>query len=133
MSSRRFVPGPVEIGLSLLVAAAGLTAGWLYPWWREHVVVVCPLLEITGVPCPTCGGTRAIAALARGAWREALSWNPGVAVAGMGALLWLPLGTLLLAVPSWRPALPRRLGAGSRWALALLLAADWVYLAIWWG
>ena len=51
--------GVVELALTLFVGAAGLLAGRLYPYWKEQLVLPCPLLELTGLPCPTCGGTRA--------------------------------------------------------------------------
>ena len=38
---------------------------------------------MTGLLCPGCGGTRAVAALLRGHVREALGWNALVALAGM--------------------------------------------------
>jgi hypothetical protein len=52
-------------------------------------VPTCLLKRVTGHPCPTCGSTRAILALGRGRWVEALAWNP---------LVMLGLGTLLLMV-----------------------------------
>lgn len=127
----RLTLGIVELVLTLFVASAGLVGGRLYPYWKQHLYVPCPLLDLTGIPCPACGGTRAIAALAQGAWLDALSWNPGVALAGSVALLWLPLGTFLLLRPSSRPSLPTRAPAMVRWGLPLLLAANWVYLGFW--
>lgn len=123
--------GDADLVLTLFVAVAGLLLARLYPLWRDHVVVACPLLEMTGLPCPTCGGTRALAALVAGDWAAAFAWNPGVAAAGVVAAAWLPLGALLLALPGVRPGLPVRFPATVRWGLPLLLAANWVYLGIW--
>lgn len=36
----------------------------------------CLFHRLTGHPCPTCGTTRGLFAMARGAWREAFLWNP---------------------------------------------------------
>lgn len=58
------------------------------PTWQ------CPLLHTTGVPCPGCGLTRAIALLFRGEWRASLTMHAfapifviGLAMIGLGALL----------------------------------------------
>jgi hypothetical protein len=36
----------------------------------------CLMRSITGVPCPSCGTTRSVTALAQGQLAEALWWNP---------------------------------------------------------
>jgi hypothetical protein len=36
----------------------------------------CLLRTTTGIPCPSCGMTRAAAALAHGDWLAALAWHP---------------------------------------------------------
>ncbi len=61
----------------------------------------CPFHAWTGLLCPGCGGTRALAALLRGQWVEAWRWNElvvlgtplGVAYAGvaMGRGRWVEL------------------------------------------
>ena len=38
--------------------------------------VLCPLRAVTGVPCPSCGLTRALAHLERGHWAEAVRFHP---------------------------------------------------------
>ena len=123
--------GRVEVGLSALVAIAALVAARAYPLWREQLVVACPLLEIVGLPCPTCGGTRAFAALAAGKGIEAFAWNPLAALLAATMLMWLPAAALIIAgrVPS--PAVPTRLPLAVRWAVPLLIAANWVYLLVW--
>jgi hypothetical protein len=37
---------------------------------------LCLFHRLTGYPSPTCGTTRGLLAMARGAWRESLAWNP---------------------------------------------------------
>ncbi|NIR58105.1 MAG: DUF2752 domain-containing protein, partial [Gammaproteobacteria bacterium] len=71
--------GRIECGLLALTAATGLLAGRMYPLWRHDFALLCPAWTIFGVPCPTCGGTRAVAAVAQGDLLAALSWNPLVA------------------------------------------------------
>ena len=51
------------------------------------VDLVCPFRALTGIPCPTCGATRALAALASGRFVEAVRLNPlVVALLVLGAL-----------------------------------------------
>jgi len=48
----------------------------------------CPIRAVTGVPCPGCGLTHSLAALAGGHWSEAVADHPlGPVVAVVGALL----------------------------------------------
>ena len=45
--------------------------------WRTGTELdTCLFHRLTGHPCPTCGTTRGLLALARGAWRESFAWNP---------------------------------------------------------
>jgi hypothetical protein len=65
-------------------------------------VAHCPLRDLTGLPCPTCGGTHAAVAMSHGRWAEAFAANPLVA----GSLLlfgaWLVAGVVATAVPGLR-------------------------------
>jgi len=45
---------------------------------------LCLLKNTTGVPCPTCGSTRAVKAVSRGAIGEAFGHNPLVFSFGLG-------------------------------------------------
>jgi hypothetical protein len=62
----------------------------------------CPLRDLTGLPCPTCGGTHAAVALSHGRWAEAFTANPLVA----GSLLvfgaWLVAGVVATVAPGLR-------------------------------
>lgn len=82
----------------------------------------CPLHALTGVACPTCGGTRALASLAGGHLARALSWNP--LLAGMAIALPL-LGLATLAAPRPTDRLLDWLGrrGRTRAGRALMLAA----------
>ena len=71
----------------------------------------CVFLRVTGVPCMTCGMTRASAHLAKGEWREALVRHPlAPVVVAEVALAWLAWPAVLLG---WlrrpKPALVRGL------------------------
>jgi hypothetical protein len=52
---------------------------------------VCPIHQYTGWLCPGCGMTRALAALIHGNLREALHWNPLIAIVVPGLIAWLAI------------------------------------------
>ena len=123
--------GRIEILLSGLVALTALVAARAYPLWRDHLHVACPLFDLAGIPCPTCGATRAFVAAAAGRWVESLAWNPLAGTAAMLLLLWLPAAALMAAGRLRPPAVPTELPIAVRWAIPLLIGANWVYLLIW--
>jgi hypothetical protein len=89
----------------------------------------CFFRSLTGVPCPTCGGTRAALALAQGDVGAALRANPLVTVAlallvGGG----LVIGALALAGRGVRR--PGRVPGWVRAALVVVLAANWFWLIV---
>lgn len=104
------------IGAAALVALASHFLG----------VTLCPLKRLAGVPCPTCGTTRACLALLKGDVRGALAMQPFALAA-------------LCAAGAWA-AFPRvRAAAAALWAkpagkalAAALVAADWAYV-LWRG
>jgi hypothetical protein len=93
----------------------------------------CPWRFMTGVPCPTCGGTRAVMALSRLEVPAALELNPLVAAAGVAAAVYVvhALGVWLLGWRRWRPSVssPRALMALRVGAVAALLL-NWAYLVL---
>ena len=91
-----------------------------------RVAPVCPLHAMTGVPCPTCGATRAALSLMDGDVVAALAWNPLVALAAAGFLvggvtapLWLPRLRGRKPPPVW-----------FRVGVPLVLGANWLYLVL---
>ncbi|MEQ2007370.1 MAG: DUF2752 domain-containing protein [Limisphaerales bacterium] len=90
----------------------------------------CLLREMTGVPCPFCGSTRAFGALASLDFAQALRWNPLVSA---GACVMFVLLLVALARGRGGAGLPERVGsafasAPRRWLLAAALALNWLYL-----
>jgi hypothetical protein len=77
----------------------------------------CVFKAVTGIPCPTCGGTRALAALSRLEPWQALHWNPLLTLAVFAAL----------AYPFARVRIPGRIGWPLFWAALLL---NWAYLIL---
>lgn len=69
---------------------------WLYlhlsnPSFRIPVTGGCILKQATGIPCPSCGSTRAVLCILHGNFSQALQWNP------LGFLLIL----FLIILPVW--------------------------------
>jgi hypothetical protein len=85
----------------------------------------CAFRKATGIPCPGCGLTRALSALARGDWQTALTFHAFAPVfAGAGLLLVASL--LLRAEPrarlaAWIGRLESRTGLAVWGAAALLV------------
>ncbi len=123
--------GRLEVGLAAMVAAGVLAAAALHPLWHGSVQVQCPLLVIFGIPCVTCGGTRALVALMTGNAAVALAWNPLVALGGVGAMAGLPLAGLMLAGVVRRPRIPTGLPVAARRVIVAVFALNWAYLLIW--
>lgn len=106
------------------IAALALPAGALafcaiYPPEGGPRLLVCPFRSLTGLVCPLCGMTRAMASLGHGEWQKALAYHPLSPLAMAGLLLWF--GWSLL-----RPGRPLDLSRVSRrvWiSLGLALVA----------
>jgi hypothetical protein len=109
----------VRAGLTLMaVGCAPFAAGAIVPADGD-TGLVCPFRELTGVPCPLCGATRAFALAARGD-TGFTSYN---AVWVVVAALLVVAGALILL--RRRPvALPPRFTIA---LVALLAAAGWTY------
>jgi len=88
----------------------------------------CPVKSLSGLPCLTCGSTRAALALAQLDLLGAVAANP-LAVLAWAALVGGGLAVGLLAVlnvplrePDWVLSPP------TRWLLVVGLLANWIYL-----
>lgn len=121
----------LEIAVALVGAVAVASLLVLPLGSLAALVPSCRFHDLTGWPCATCGVTRGVVALGKGAWREALRCNP-LLVSGL-------LGFLACSVVSavlWVFRLPRprvalasrgaRLAAGLAVVAAVLL--NWAYL-----
>ncbi|MBI4876266.1 MAG: DUF2752 domain-containing protein [Acidobacteria bacterium] len=71
----------------------------LAPRWLEPAPL-CGFRWLTGLPCPFCGMTHALPALARGLWSEALGWN-ALSPLAAGLLAAAPLLSLAPAAERW--------------------------------
>lgn len=122
----RALPWPFLLGAA--AAAAAAAARLLVE--TGIVELPCPFRETTGIPCPTCGGMRALAALASFDPAAAFLSNPAVALAAAGAILWAAAeGARRLLLPDRRfPTLPGRFRRPLALLAALLWALNWAYL-----
>ncbi len=110
-------------------AAGGLVVARFAPGVTT-VLPPCPFRALTGLPCPTCGTTRALLALANGHPGAALLENPlavAVALTALAAGVW-GLGRFL--APSHVPPLAPAPDRETRWArlAAVALLLNWAYL-----
>lgn len=114
--------------LAFLWGGAALACAAAAPFARDLAAGAppCVFRTLTGVPCATCGGTRALLALARLDVPAALASNPlvalGVAVFLGGGLVALVRALRGQGVPDLPP--PRWAGA----AAAFALAANWAFV-----
>ena len=116
--------GAILAGIAVLAAVAvGLLRLDALPF------TVCFFKLVTGLPCATCGSTRALGRLFRGDLAGAFGMNP-LAAAGMLALL--PWAAADLALMTRRKAFGLELGpAAARVARVAAVAAvfvNWAYL-----
>ena len=119
-----------ERQLAFLWLGAAASALALRPLW----LAVAPLLQpcvfrsLTGLPCPTCGTTRAATAFLDGHLIAALAANPLTAAAGLLFVVGAPLAALW-AVARWPvPVLPTPLPNWMRGGAVALLVGNWIYL-----
>jgi hypothetical protein len=109
--------------------AAGTAAALALAGERAAALFCCPWRHLTGLPCPTCGGTHAALALARldvtGAWRE----NPLVTAAAAMLLIWAAASVAMTLVPRWRIwiELSARERRWLRLAALVALLGGWAY------
>lgn len=96
---------------SILIAVLGVVALWtLGVDWA-----LCPTAGLFGIPCPSCGLTRATLLLLIGDWRGAMQQHPLVVPV---------LGSLAIAGVGWRKwHRSPRLAKGVAWLSLLLIAA----------
>ena len=98
-----------------------------------RLLPACVFRALTGLPCPSCGSTRAVLALADGRLLAALAHNPLAILVLGGAAIYLgyALGAILRLVPRVRtgwltPPMPVPLRVG----LPALLMANWIWLLV---
>ena len=119
-----------EHQLALLWLAAAVSAVALRPLWLAAALHLhaCVFRSLTGIPCPSCGTTRAATAFLEGDLMTAFINNPLAALAGLLFVVGAPIAviwtTAKMSVPSLSNPLPTRVRIGA----VFLIAANWLYL-----
>jgi len=125
-------PDPELLWGSVLGASALIGSLWLHAGLPTPL---CPLHAVTGLPCPTCGSTRAAIALVHGDLATALAWNPLMTLVMIGAALYVLYAAVVVIgkIPRLRWTPPSRSESrGIRIGVILLISINWAYL-IWHG
>jgi len=104
-----------------LVAGACLAGAFVLPADRPLAIDLCLWHRATGLPCLTCGLTRATCLFARGLWRESLA---------MHAAGWLVLSGLAVAAVWTGTEAAAGRDLGGRIKGRLLTASVWVGLGL---
>ena len=122
----------VRIVCLLLATACGAL---LFVEMRRHGLPLlvanssCLFRHAVGIPCPVCGFTRALLALALGDWREVLRLHPLVPLV---ALEWCAVWLAWAAYAAgWQPPLTRT--ARERFAEKVILANAALFVVVWGG
>ena len=126
-------PAPQELDHELLWLTVSLGTGLALAGWFAAQLPTprCAFHSLTGLPCVTCGATRAAIQFLHGHFSTSLFYNPlafltfsSLVVFDLYALAVVPTGAPRLRVENFSPA--EKFAARSI-AIALL-AANWVYL-----
>jgi hypothetical protein len=112
------------IGLAAAAAAALLRLDRL-------PLTLCVFKGLTGLPCPTCGSTRAVSRLFALDFAGALAMNPFTTLLAVAVAAWA-LADLALLPRRQAVGLEVRepLGFGLRAAVVLAFVANWLYLIV---
>jgi len=103
------------------MALALLAGAFLLPPSRPLPVDLCLWHRFTGLPCLTCGLTRATCLFARGLWRESLA---------MHAAGWLLLAGLVMAAAWMGAEAAAGRDLGGRVKVRLIAASLWAGLGL---
>lgn len=122
-----------DSGFERLLLTVGLVASasaWLFTRFGLSSPS-CLFRDLSGYPCPSCGGTRALRAMVTGDFRRAFLVNPLAVLlmlSGLIAVLYAA-GVVLFGIPPWRPKLGRAGVMALRLlVVAALLANEWYLL-----
>ena len=107
---------------TVLIVGVGLRLGL-----AQRLPITCPLRRLTGIPCASCGLTRAAATLCQGKWAAASAYN----LAAIPLALLVVAGLLLLSweVATQRPVLRpllARYAALLTWSAVAVMSVAWL-------
>ena len=125
-AGRRRAFGHAEVFAAIF--ALSFVAARLWPLLDLHYV--CLFKALTGLPCATCGMTRAFVRLAHGEPAAALAASPLGALMAAGAWLFAAADAVRLALgvplPAPRPGTARAFAIGG----GIALLANWAFLVV---
>ena len=114
--------------LAVVTVYLGLVAlaAWISRTHQADLPVLCMFRRVTQYPCPGCGTTRMVLAVAAGRWSEAAAYNPlALGLVGVGIVL-LSVRLIFRRRIVWiTSALSRRLLTA---LLVLAVLGNWLYL-----
>ena len=117
--------------LGLIFGAIGLVAALAVGLLRLDRLpfTLCYLKVLTGLPCPTCGSTRALGRLVALDLQGALLMNPLTTLAAAGVVLWAAADLALLARgQALGVEVGPRTGSALRIGAVVAVLANWAYL-----
>jgi hypothetical protein len=127
----RLVTRRPGVPVGLIVGIGGLLAvGLVSTLGLDRLgLTLCTFKRLTGLPCATCGSTRALAQLARLDLAGALAQNPLAALLAIAAVAWAAID-LLLVVRGRALSLEMTAAEGRGLSLAAVVAAvlNWAYV-----
>jgi len=129
----RFLARPGASPLGAIFAAIGLAGGAVIGWLHlDHVpVTFCSLKAMTGIPCFSCGATRAFGRLFALDLAGALAMNPLVTLGALSVAVW---GAADLIVLPWGRALrvevPPGLARVLRMGAVVAVVLNWIFLVV---
>ena len=109
------------VDIPIIALALGLVAG-VISWCYCHGIALCLFHRVIGLPCPFCGGTRAVVFLLKGELTYSLAYNPLVFMVSLIAPFYLLLRPLAISshkVQEWRNR-----------AIFAAVMANWFYLIV---
>ena len=121
-----------ERQLALLWLAAAVSAIVLRPLWLAAAPHFgsCVFRSLTGIPCPSCGTTRAATAFLQGDLITAFINNPLAALAGLLFVVGAPIAVIWTTARWSVPSLSNPLPFWVRIGAVCLIAANWIYLIV---
>lgn len=119
---------PVIVFLAVIVL---LGLARIKDHWPVHPMP-CSFKTLTGLPCVSCGGTRAFEALARGELKAAFAFNPLASFSVFFVAGWLVVNTLRSrrTLPPRTPRQQKRRNIIWVSSVVILLLANWIYLVL---